>query len=111
MVSTGPSQSKRDIGQPWYGLMQALGNGACTPEQGVDEASHFLESTGDGCWGLPLAMAYWSQQKFQECCEVLEREEVERACSHSFLYFNLLGMSVRHLPSGESRARDAYEKA
>ena len=62
-------------------------------------------------WGLPLALAYWTQKNHQQCCDVLEREDVERACCHSFLYFNLLGMSVRHLPSGESRARVAYEKA
>ena len=41
---------------------------------------------------------------------MLEREDIERMFN-SFLYFNLLGMSVRHLNSGESRARAAYEKA
>lgn len=91
--------------------MQRLGDGSCPPERGIAEATHFLESSGDGCWGLPLAMAYWMQQKYRTCCEVLEREDIERACCHSFFYFNLLGMSVRHLSSGESRAREAYEKA
>ena len=50
-------------------------------------------------------------EKYQECCDVLESKEVESACRNSFLYFNLLGMSVRHLASGESRAKAAYEKA
>ena len=91
--------------------MQSLGDGTCSPEQGIAEATRCLESSGDGCWGLPLALGYWLQKKYQLCCEVLEREDVERAGRHSFLYFNLLGMSVRHLASGESRARVAYEKA
>ena len=111
VVSAVPSESKRDEEQPWFGLMQALGDGTCPPEQGIAEASSRLQMSGDGCWGLPLAMAYWSQKKYQECCDVLEREDIAHACAHSFLYFNLLGMSVRHLPSGESRARAAYEKA
>ena len=38
-------------------------------------------------------------------------EDVVVHVAHSFLYFNLLGMSVRHLHAGESRARVAYEKA
>lgn len=91
--------------------MQALGDGNCTPERGIAEATRCLESSGDGCWGLPLALAYWTQKRYKECCDVLERENVQRACCHSFLYFNLLGMSVRHLPSGEAKAREAYEKA
>ena len=78
---------------------------------GIAEATRCLDSSGDGCWGLPLALGYWSQKKYQDCCDVLEREDVERMCCHSFLYFNLLGMSVRHLASGESRAKAAYEKA
>ena len=90
VVSTGPSQSKRDVDQPWYGLMQALGDGTCPPGQGIAEATRCLEISGDGCWGLPLALGYWLQKKHQNCCDVL-REDVERACCHSFLYFNLLG--------------------
>ena len=58
-----------------------------------------------------FALAYWSQKQYQKCFNILEREDVERACCHSVHYFNLLGMSVRHLTSGESRARAAYEKA
>ena len=42
---------------------------------------------------------------------MLEREDIKNACSHSFLYFNLLGMSSRHLEFGESKAKAAYEKA
>ena len=91
--------------------MRLLGDGTCPPERGISEASSLLDSSGDGCWGLPLALAYWSQKRYQECCDVLEREVVVNSCSHSFLYFNLLGMSVRHLHAGESRARVAYEKA
>lgn len=91
--------------------MQELGDGTCPPERGIAEATRCLETTGDGCWGLPLALAYWVQKKYKECCDVLENKDVERACSQSFLYFNLLGMSVRHLPSGESRAKVAYERA
>ena len=91
--------------------MKGLGDGTCPPEQGIAEAARCLETSGDGCWGLPLALGYWSQQKYQQCCEVLEREDVERSCCNSSLYFNLLGMSLRHLPSGESRAKQAYEKA
>ena len=91
--------------------MQRLGEGTCPPEQGIAEATRLLESSGDGCWGLPLALGYWSQKQYQKCCDVLEREDVEQACAESFLYFNLLGMSVRHLASGEARARAAYEKA
>lgn len=91
--------------------MQALGDGTCPPERGIVEASRLLESSGNGCWGLPLALAYWSQKRYKECCDVLESPDVEESCSHSFLYFNLLGMSSRHLDSGESRARVAYEKA
>ena len=51
------------------------------------------------------------KKKYQECCDVLEREDVESACRHSFIYFNLLGMSSRHLKFGETKARAAYEKA
>lgn len=91
--------------------MQRLGEGTCPPEQGIAEATRLLESSGDGCWGLPLALGYWSKKQYQNCCDVLEREDVEHACAESFLYFNLLGMSVRHLASGEIRARAAYEKA
>ena len=57
--------------------------------------------------GLPLALAYWLEKRYQECCDVLEREDVEVACSESFIYFNLLGMSSRHLKFGETKARAA----
>ena len=111
VVSTGPSESKRDVDQPWFALMQAIGDGTCSPERGIAEASLRLDGSGDGCWGLPLALSYWSQKRYEDCCQILNRKDVSCACSHSFLYFNLLGMSVRHLPKGEVRARDAYEKA
>ena len=111
MVSTGLSESKRDVDQPWYRLLQAVGDGTCTPDEGAIEAMRSLESTGDGFWGLPLALAYWLEKRYQECCDVLEREDVEVACSESFIYFNLLGMSSRHLKFGETKARAAYEKA
>ena len=105
VVSTGPSESKRDVDQPWYGLMQALGMEHVRQSRGIAEATRCLKSTGDGCWGLPLALAIGLQKKYQNCCDVLEREDVKRACCHSFLYFNLLGMSVRHLASGESKGK------
>ena len=66
MVPTGLSKSKRDFDQPWYGLMQELGDGTCPPERGIAEATRCLETTGDGCWGLPLALAYWVQKKYKE---------------------------------------------
>ena len=61
--------------------------------------------------GSPTGAGVLVAEEISASCEVLEREDVERAGSQSFLYVNLLGMSVRHLPSGESRARAAYEKA
>ena len=91
--------------------MQAVGDGTCPPEVAVKRASQSFESSGDGCWGLPLALAYWSLKRYKECCDVLDREDVAKSCSHSFLYFNLIGMSVRHLESGDARAKIAYEKA
>ena len=91
--------------------MHRIGDGRCPPERGIAEAKRCLEATGDGGWGLPLALAFWSLKKYQECCDILDRDEVFRSCSHSALYFNLLGMSVRHLKSGQSRAKEAYEKA
>ena len=111
VVSTGPSESKRDVDQPWLDLLRVIGDGTLPPERGIVEATRSLESSGDGLWGLPLALSYWSLQRYQECCDVLERKDVESACSQSFIYFNLLGMSARHLPSGESKAKAAYEKA
>ena len=111
MASAGLSESNRDTDHPWYALMQVLGDGSCSPDHGIAEATRFLESTGDGCWGLPLAFAYWYQKRYQECCDILERNDVKEACSDSFIYFNLFGMSVRYLKSGESRAKAAYEKA
>ena len=91
--------------------MKALGEGSFTPEQGVDEAARCLQTSGDGCWALPLALAYWQQKRYKECCDLLEQQHIFQACSHSFLYFNLLGMSVKHLKDGEYRAKEAYEKA
>ena len=111
VVSTGPSESKRDVDHPWFALMQAIGDGTCSSERGIAEATRSLDSSGDARWGLPLALAYWSQKRYEDCCNVLNRKDVSSSCSHSFLYFNLLGMSVRHLHNGEVRARNAYEKA
>ena len=111
MVSTSPSESRREVDEPWYILLQSLGDGSCPPDRGIAEATLRLERSGDGCWGLPLALALWSQKKYQDCCDVLKRHDVQSACSDSFIYFNLLGMSSRHLKSGELRAKEAYEKA
>ena len=111
VVSAGPSESKREVDQPWFDLLRGLGDGTFPPEQGIAEATRSMESSGDGSWGLPLAFSYWSLERFQECCDVLERADVANACSHSFIYYNLLGMSARHLPSGELKAKAAYEKA
>ena len=52
----GPSESNRDVDQPWYVLMQRLWDGTCPPERGIAEATRCLENDGDGCWGLPLAL-------------------------------------------------------
>lgn len=91
--------------------MRSLGDGSCPPEQGIIQALRRWNGSGDGCWGLPMALGYWLQKQYQECCDLLERDDIHRACSHSFLYHNLLGMSVKHLNGGELRARVAYEKA
>lgn len=105
------SESKRNVDQAWYSLLQVLGDGSCPPARGIVEASRALESSGDGCWGLPLALAYWQEKRYQECCDLLDRDDVFRSCSHSFIYYNLIGMSAKHLENGESKARVAYEKA
>ena len=91
--------------------MSSLGDGTCPPGHGITEATRCLESTGDRFWALPLALAYWQQKRYQDCCDLLERPDIAEVCSNSFLYYNLIGMSVKHLNSGESRARAAYEKA
>ena len=101
MVSTGQSESKRDLDQSWYELMRALGDGLCSPEQGFIQASRGLEGSGDRCWALPIALSFWMQKRYQECCDLLEQDDIHEACSNTFLYYNLLGMSVKHLIGGE----------
>ena len=85
MVSAGPSQSNRDVDQPWYGLMQALGDGSCPSDRGIVEATRFLESSGDGCWGLPLALVYWSQ-KWHQSVVMYWSERTLNMLVHIFLY-------------------------
>ena len=65
--------------------MKALGEGSFTPEQGVDEAARCLQTSGDGCWALPLALAYWQQKRYKECCDLLELQHIFRLVPiHSF---------------------------
>ena len=77
MVSAGPSESKRDGDQPWFDLLRGLGDGTLTPKRGIAEALRCWESSGEGSWGLPLAFSYWSLERYQECCDVLEHEDVQ----------------------------------
>ena len=77
--------------------MSSLGDGTCPPGHGITEATRCLKALV--IFWLCLGIGVLAAKALSDCCDLLERPDISNL--FKFLsYYNPIGMSVKHLNSG-----------
>ncbi len=110
LESSGTSygSGESSYGNP-YELLQALCTGQIKPEQAEKISREALGNSPQGPWVVPLGLALYQLEKYQDSIDILQANE--QGCAELVDFYIIAGMVARQLPDQKKLANSYYRHA